>query len=124
MRALAAKRASWQGSAPLDAKFGRANQEVEPSGHFRSGHMEPGGSPWRRRLRGIFGLDLRSLALFRIGLGIILLFDIIIRYEDVHAFYTDEGVLPRAGVLVFNQGMSVHMLGGSLTYEVALFYLH
>lgn len=40
-------------------------------------------------------LDLRSLALFRIALGGVLLFDIASRFRDVTAFFTDEGVLPR-----------------------------
>jgi hypothetical protein len=86
--------------------------------------MEPGGSSWRHKLQSIFGLDLRSLALFRIALGMILLIDIVIRYQDVHAFYTDEGALPRAGLPVFNSGMSVHELDGSLPFQVVLFYLH
>ncbi len=86
--------------------------------------MEPGGSSWQRRLQSIFGLDVRSLALFRIVLGIILLFDVAIRYEDVHAFYTDEGVLPRSALPPYNLGMSVHILDGSLGFQVVLFYLH
>jgi hypothetical protein len=56
----------------------------------------PSGSAWRRKLADLFGLDLRSLALFRIGLGLLLLGDLAIRATALRAHYTDAGVLPRA----------------------------
>jgi Vitamin K-dependent gamma-carboxylase len=42
----------------------------------------------------LFAIDLRSLALFRIGVALVLLFDTIDRVRDLGAFYTDAGVLP------------------------------
>ncbi|MGB3511948.1 MAG: HTTM domain-containing protein [Microcoleaceae cyanobacterium] len=47
------------------------------------------------RLEKLFGLDLRSLALFRVGLGLVILADLIIRAGDLTAHYSDIGVLPR-----------------------------
>lgn len=47
------------------------------------------------RLQEIFGLDLRSLALFRIGLALVVLTDLFIRASDITAFYSDSGILPR-----------------------------
>jgi len=44
-------------------------------------------------LRRVFGLDLRSIALFRILLGTLLLSDLLLRASDITAFYTDQGVL-------------------------------
>lgn len=44
----------------------------------------------------VFALDLRSIALFRIGVAVALLLDCITRAIDVRAFLTDEGVFPRA----------------------------
>lgn len=44
----------------------------------------------------IFALDLRSIALFRVGVAILLLLDTATRAVDVRAFLTDEGVYPRA----------------------------
>lgn len=44
----------------------------------------------------MFALDLRSIALFRIGVAVMLLLDCITRAVDVRAFLTDEGVFPRA----------------------------
>jgi hypothetical protein len=48
------------------------------------------------RIRAIFALDLRSLALLRIGLGLLLLADLAARAADFRAHYTDFGILPRA----------------------------
>ncbi|NET13417.1 MAG: hypothetical protein F6K08_11435, partial [Okeania sp. SIO1H6] len=44
-------------------------------------------------LEKLFGLDLRSLALFRIGLALIIITDLIIRAGDLTAHYSDAGVL-------------------------------
>ena len=48
------------------------------------------------RLKTIFSIDLRSLALFRIGLAVLIIADLISRARDLSAFYTDGGVLSRA----------------------------
>lgn len=50
------------------------------------------GSP---RLHAIFGIDLRTLALFRAVLSAVLLYDLLRRLADVSALYSDLGVLPR-----------------------------
>lgn len=49
-----------------------------------------------KRLAVPFSIDLRSLALFRVTLGLMLVIDIISRLPNLRAFYSDEGVLPRA----------------------------
>ncbi|MFB6198096.1 MAG: HTTM domain-containing protein, partial [Halobacteriaceae archaeon] len=41
-------------------------------------------------------VDLRALAAFRAGLGLVLLIDIGLRSGDLVAFYTDAGILPRS----------------------------
>lgn len=46
----------------------------------------------------VLGLDLRSLALFRIGIALIVLADLIIRFSDIKVFYSDAGVLPRTAL--------------------------
>ncbi len=50
-------------------------------------------------LRWPFTVDLRSLALVRVLIGAILLFDLVIRGADFATWLTDSGVLPRAVVL-------------------------
>ena len=47
-------------------------------------------------IREIFSLDARSLALFRVVLGLELLYDLAIRAHSLKAFYTDSGLMPRS----------------------------
>ena len=63
----------------------------------------------------IFGIDLRTLALFRICLGAAILADLINRAEYLTAFYTDQGVLTRAAAIGFNHSarLSFHLMSGS-----------
>jgi predicted DCC family thiol-disulfide oxidoreductase YuxK len=49
---------------------------------------------FRERLGEIFGFDLRSLALFRIGLALVVLADLCVRFSQVTAHYSEVGVLP------------------------------
>jgi hypothetical protein len=72
-------------------------------------------SSWRLRLKETLGVDLRSLALFRICLGSLILVDLVLRSVDLQAHYTDFGVLPR-GVLweMYSQWhISLHTASGS-----------
>ena len=62
----------------------------------------------RAKLRELFGVDLRSLALLRIGLGVSVLADVSIRAFDVVGLYTDRGVLPR-DLLLAMEGRGVYL---------------
>ena len=76
--------------------------------------------------RRAYSLDLRSLALFRVALGSIIFGDLIVRAGDLTAFYTDFGVLPRAALLdKFSpaQRFSIHLMSGSLAFQVVLFLI-
>jgi hypothetical protein len=70
--------------------------------------------------RAVFGLDLRSLAVFRVALGLILLVDLGLRAVDLNAHYTDEGVLPTAA-RPSSGAACVHALCGAAWFEAALF---
>lgn len=77
-----------------------------------------------RYLRRAYSLDLRSLALFRIGLALVILGDLFFRSFDLTAFYTDWGVLPRAALLdkfAPADRFSIHLISGQPTFERALF---
>lgn len=50
----------------------------------------------KARLLDVFALDTRSLAVFRVALALTILGDLALRARDPGAFYTDDGVLPRA----------------------------
>ena len=83
-------------------------------------------SRFLKRLQAIYSLDLRSLALFRIGLGAVLLGDLIWRALDLTVFYTDFGVLPRAALLdKFSPAprFSIHLMSGQLAFQAILFLI-
>jgi len=74
---------------------------------------------WRRA----FSLDLRSLALFRIALGTVLLFTLIALLPDIDAFYTDRGILPRDALInEFGNpwAISVHLMSGQWSVQLGL----
>ena len=50
------------------------------------------------KVREIFGVDLRTLALFRFLFGIYLLLDLGARATDLIAHYTDSGVFLRSTI--------------------------
>lgn len=78
----------------------------------------------------VFSLDLRSLAAMRIGTAILIIFDLIIRAQDLVAFYTDSGVLPRHELadlmekgIISPLSFSIHAFFGSWQYQTFLFFL-
>jgi predicted DCC family thiol-disulfide oxidoreductase YuxK len=76
-------------------------------------------------IREIFGIDLRTLALFRIALATMVIVDLILRSRDLTAHYSDRGILPRAALIgEFGQWLpSIHLLSGSARVQGALFVL-
>ncbi len=84
--------------------------------------------PATRLLRFIdrqLSVDARSLALGRIAIATLLLYDLGLRASDLGAHYTDRGVWPR-GILHMQDWSFVwswHALGGSTAFEGALFAL-
>lgn len=78
------------------------------------------------KLRELFGIDLRSLALMRIGLALILLADLMIRMQDISAHYSDEGVLPRVDLIsqyLNKWHLSLHLINGTWEFQLVLFIL-
>lgn len=74
------------------------------------------------RLKQIFAIDLRTLALFRICLALLIIGDIFFRFPDLEAHFTDMGVFPRLAVLQFGMPyhFSFHMLSGIYSWQVLL----
>ncbi len=67
------------------------------------------------RIKEVFSLDTRSMALFRILLGSIALYDLAVRSMYLRYFYTDHGVMPRDAVLETfwkKYYFSLHMMSG------------
>ena len=79
-----------------------------------------------RTLQEMLSLDLRSLALFRIGLGIVIIADLIYRAFDLAAHYTDFGVLPRGALIsefMNTWQWSAHLINGERLFIEGLFLL-
>jgi hypothetical protein len=77
-----------------------------------------------RALKGVLTLDLRSLAALRISLGLILVFDTLLRCRDLTAHYTDAGVLSRTDLLELTADpwwISLHLAGGGWPFQSFLF---
>ncbi len=72
----------------------------------------------------LFAVDLRSLALLRISLAILIGVDLIARARDLTAHYTDLGIMPCSVAIMDNPIASVwsaHLWGGSFAYQAVLF---
>jgi len=81
---------------------------------------------WRwAGLREIFAIDLRTLALFRIGLAVMIVADLILRARDLRAHYTDFGIMPRAVIDGFMHpaSFSLHLMSGAAWFQALLFLL-
>ena len=76
------------------------------------------------KIKNIFALDLRSLALFRIGLALVIIADLLIRFGDIKAHYSDAGILPR-NVLINDLlkpwYWSIHLLSGQTFVQQIVF---
>ena len=58
---------------------------------------DPGVKGFAKRLfKDLFEIDVRSLALLRIALGLLILGDLANRYQNLEFFYTDNGIVTRA----------------------------
>lgn len=81
---------------------------------------------WNEKVKELFGIDTRSLALLRIGLALVLLTDLLIRIQDLSAHYSDEGLLPRnvvIGHFLDEWHLSLHLINGTWQAQLVLFIL-
>jgi hypothetical protein len=74
----------------------------------------------------IFGVDSRSLWMFRVALGLLMLLDIGLRVSDLGAFYTDEGLITRPWAMNAGGawGFSLLYLNGSAPFVGAFFLFY
>ncbi len=82
------------------------------------------GGSFSQAMRRMFSIDYRSLALFRIALALLILFDLGIRSQALVAHYTDIGVLSREAFVQYYGSLSwwsLHLLSGSSWFQIALF---
>ena len=82
---------------------------------------------WDSKTTELFGIDLRSLAMLRVSLAIVILLDLAYRATDLKAHYTDLGILPRSALtsgVADSWNISVHNISGLLEIQGALFAIH
>lgn len=86
---------------------------------------------WRRHVpprvragvRERVAIDTRALGAFRIGLGTLLVLDILLRARDLRAHYSDSGVFPRPAAIRLYDPLSVHLAVGDVPALAVLFAL-
>ncbi|MDA7653550.1 lipase maturation factor family protein [Verrucomicrobia bacterium] len=81
----------------------------------------------RQRLDQHLAVDLRSLAMFRVGLGLTLLADLFIRYLDVESLYSGSGVLPLEALaklphLTWDWWLSINVISDSVVWQQLCFF--
>lgn len=83
---------------------------------------------WYSTLREAFAVDLRSLAVLRIAIALMILVDLAIRAVDIPGHYSDAGMVPRYYQEVsefrnYPGRFSFHMMSGEVGLQVGLFVL-
>ncbi|MEL6927287.1 MAG: hypothetical protein AAFO95_01475, partial [Cyanobacteria bacterium J06600_6] len=76
------------------------------------------------KLSNIFTLDLRSLALFRIALALVIIGDLVTKFSQIKANYSDYGNLPRIDLvnsIIDTASWSLHLSTGSVFGQQLLF---
>jgi predicted DCC family thiol-disulfide oxidoreductase YuxK len=80
-----------------------------------------------RFLARTLSLDFRSLALYRMLMGLVVMADVLYRLPDLVNFYTDIGLVPRSIFLTemtMPWSFSFHLASGSSVYIALLFAIH
>ena len=80
-------------------------------------------------IKDVLGVDLRTLALFRVALALVVLADLVTRATDLGALYTDAGVLRRSDLLetfswLHAWPLCIHLAGGALWSQILFFAAH
>lgn len=77
------------------------------------------------KIKELSGADLRSLALFRVGLGALTLADLIMRARNLVAHYSDNGVITRSEAFArnYDYSFSFHYISGAWQFQALLFLI-
>lgn len=78
----------------------------------------------REKVVTIFGADLRSLAVFRVVLAVLVLADLTSRATDLSVHYADKGVLPRTVLVeevLSRWAFSLNLMNGEPFFQALLF---
>ena len=83
-------------------------------------------SPLFRRVEQLLGLDLRSLGVFRISIGFMILVDLAVRAGSLTAHYSDAGIVTREALKAYGElplYLTFYGLSGSVWFQAVLFIL-
>jgi len=76
----------------------------------------------------VLGCNIKSLSYFRITLSILLTIELLLRYEYIHAFYSNEGILPtsilNAKIDSIYKIICIHNYNGSMIYQQIVLGMH
>lgn len=78
------------------------------------------------KLKSLFEVDLRSMALFRVAMGTLLLCDLYTRSLWLKAHYTDFGIAPRKLLLdgiLHDFRFSFHLFNGQVEFQAVMFFI-
>ena len=80
----------------------------------------------REYVRSCITIDTRSLALFRMFVGVLVIADLLSRSRNFHFYYTDDGVIPQdlGQLYAGDSAVSLFFLTQDATLIAALFVLH
>lgn len=87
--------------------------------------IQAAGNPWwKQKLVDLFAIDPRSLAVFRIGIALVLLYDLVDRIYDFEAMVLDRGILSVADARAHNPSdWSLYFLSSADWFQTLLFGL-
>jgi hypothetical protein len=80
-----------------------------------------------QRFNSLFALDLRSLALMRTGVGLVIILDLIVRATSLEAHYSDTGILPLEVLFRYAWNpnyVSVYTMASSWQIQALVFLLN
>lgn len=86
----------------------------------------PHSNPAAPLIQRLAGIDARSLAAFRIGLGLVLIWDLSTALLNAKAFYSNSGVVPVEILAGLNESpwiVSLHSLSGTPVWQIFLIAL-
>ena len=80
-----------------------------------------------QKVKGAYSLDLRALGLLRIGLGLTLLLDAVLRLSDLEAHYSNQGILPLEALFKYmwnDNYFSIFTISGNKFIILFLFIIY
>ncbi|KAN0045007.1 hypothetical protein ACTA71_006534 [Dictyostelium dimigraforme] len=81
----------------------------------------------QNKLTMMFGMDYRSLALFRVTMALCVIGDVIERSTDLRVMYSEYGIMPRHLIISrfsSNYFAPIHLINTSVHFQAFLFALH